>query len=40
MPVPPLAEVTVSTTWFVLGLIALACMAVVLYSALFDRGLR
>lgn len=40
MPVPPLAEVTVSTTWFVLGLIALACMAVVLYSALFDPGLR
>jgi cardiolipin synthase len=40
MPVPPLAEVTVSTAWFVLGLIALACMAVVLYAALFDRGLR
>jgi cardiolipin synthase len=40
MPVPPLAEVTVSTAWFVLGLIALACMAIVLYAALFDRGLR
>jgi cardiolipin synthase A/B len=40
MPVPLFAEVTISTTWFVLGLIALACMAVVLYAAFFDRGLK
>jgi cardiolipin synthase A/B len=40
MPFPLFAEITVSTTWFVLGLIALACMAIVLYAAFFDRGLK
>jgi cardiolipin synthase len=40
MPVPLFAEVTISTAWFVLGLIALACMAVILYAAFFDRGLK
>jgi cardiolipin synthase len=39
-PAPFVAEVTISTAWFVLGVIALACMTVILYAAFFARGLK
>lgn len=40
MPVPLLAEYTVTTTFMVFAILAIAAQSVMLFLALFDRGLR